>query len=109
MVWPFIGDFVMRYAASIIHTKIAALCPIDGAAIGDPTNAKTWRIDFAAGATSAQIAAAQAQLALITPALLAQADATVQAAAAAIPDPLATAKANALATLPTAGAGPVVG
>lgn len=88
--------------ASLLHAKIAALCPIDGIAIGDPANPATWRIDFAVSATATQIAAAKSQLALITPALLAQADATVQAAVAAVPDPLAAAKSNALASLPTA-------
>ena len=92
----------MLYGPSILHAKIAAVCPIDGVAIGDPANPATWRIDFAASATAQQIAAARAQLALITPALLAQADATVNAAVAAIPDPLATAKSNALTLLPTA-------
>ena len=97
------------FGALLLHTKIAALCPIDGVAIGDPANPATWRIDFAVSATPQQIAAAKSQLALITPARLAQADATVQAAAAAIPDPLATAKQNALASLPTAVTAPVVG
>ena len=91
----------MLYGPAAIHTQIAAVCPIDGVAIGDPANAKTWRIDFAVGATPAQQAAAQAALAAITPASLAQADATVQAAAAAIPDPLAAARASAVSSLPT--------
>lgn len=94
----------MSYAASLLHAKIVAVCPIDGVAIGDPANPATWRIDFSVGATVQQIVAARAQLALITPALLAQADAAVQAAAAAIPDPLATARQNAIASLPTATA-----
>ena len=92
----------MLYGPAAIHTQIAAVCPIDGVAIGDPADAKTWRIDFAVGATPAQIVAAQQALAAITPASLAQADATVQAAAAAIPDPLAAVKATALASLPKA-------
>ena len=97
----------MLYAASLLHAKIAAVCPIDGVSIGDPANAKTWRIDFAAIATPAQIAAAQQALAVITPASLATADATVQAAAAAIPDPLATARASAVSSLPTPAVVPV--
>ena len=92
------------FSASLLHAKIAAVCPIDGVAIGDPNNIATWRIDFAVSATPQQIAAAKSQLALITPALLTRADATIQAAAAAIPDPLAVAKQNALASLPTATA-----
>lgn len=92
----------MSYMTILLHTKIAAVCPIDGVAIGDPNNPATWRIDFGVSATAQQIAVAKSQLALITPALLARADATVQAAVAAQPDPLATAKANALASLPNA-------
>ena len=92
---------MLFYAATVLHTKIAAVCPIDGVAIGDPADAKTWRIDFAVGATPAQIAAAQQALAVITPVLLAQADRIVKAAAAAIPDPLAAARASAVSSLPT--------
>lgn len=92
---------MLTYANALLHAKIAAICPIDGVAIGDPANPATWRIDFAKTATVTQIAAAQAQLALITPALLAQADATIQAAAAAQPNPLAAATTSALASLPT--------
>ena len=91
----------MLYGPAAIHTQIAAVCPIDGVAIGDPADAKTWRIDFAVGATPAQIAAAQQALAVITPVLLAQADMIVKAAAAAIPDPLAAARASAVSSLPT--------
>ena len=91
----------LTQAASLLHAKIAAVCPIDGVAIGDPADVKTWRIDFAVGATPAQQAAAQAALAAITPASLAQTDAIVQAAAAAIPDPLAAARASAVSSLPT--------
>ena len=92
---------MLFYAATVLHAKIAAVCPIDGVAIGDPADVKTWRIDFAVGATPAQQAAAQAALAAITPASLAQADAIVQAAAAAIHDPLAAARASAVSSLPT--------
>ena len=97
----------MAFYPDILHAKIAAVCPIDGVAIGDYNDPKTWRIDFAVGATPAQIVAAQQALAAITPASLAQADATVQAAAAAIPDPLATARASAVSSLPTPAAVPV--
>ena len=93
--------------ASLLHAKIAAVCPIDGVAIGDPNDAKTWRIDFAVGAAPAQITAAQQALAVITPASLAAADATIQTAAAAIPDPLATARAQAILSLPTPAATPL--
>ena len=95
----------MLYGPAAIHAQIASVCPIDGVAIGDPNDPKTWRIDFAVGVTPAQIAAAQQALAVITSASLAQADATVQAAAAAIPDPLATAKTQAIASLPSPAVG----
>ena len=97
----------MAFYPAILHAKIAAICPIDGVAIGDPNDSKTWRIDFAVGATPAQIVAAQHALAAITPASLAQADAIVQAAVVATPDPLATARASAVSSLPTPAAVPV--
>ena len=96
---------MLFYAATVLHAKIAAVCPIDGVAIGDPADVKTWRIDFSVTATPAQISAAQKALAAITSASLAQADATMQAAAAAIPDPLATARASAIASLPSPAVG----
>jgi hypothetical protein len=46
-----------------VHLAVAAVCPIDGVAIGDPSDKATWRIDFAAAATAAQRQAAQAALA----------------------------------------------
>ena len=92
----------LSYMAALLHAKIASVCPIDGVAIGDPADPKTWRIDFAVGATPSQQTAAQATLAGITPAALAAADGSVQTAVRATPDPLATAKASAIASLPTA-------
>lgn len=89
----------MIYGASLLHAKIAAVCPIDGVAIGDPANAKTWRIDFSPSATAKQIASAQTLLAGITPAMLASAEAAVASAAASLPDPLASAKTSALTAL----------
>lgn len=91
-----------QYSTQALYAKIVAACPIDGLAIGDPAAPKTWRIDFSENATPQQIAAAQAQLAAVTPQVLAAADATVQTAAAALPDPLSTAKAQAISSLPTA-------
>lgn len=88
--------------ASLLHAKIAAVCPIDGISLGDLNDPKTWRIDFSANATTQQMAAAQAQLAAITPQALAAADTSVQTAAAAIPDPLAAARAQAVSALPVA-------
>ena len=96
------------YAADLLRAKIASVCPIDGVAIGDYNDAKTWRIDFAVTATPAQIAAAQQSLAAITSASLVAADAIVQAAVVVAPDPLAAAKAAAVASLPNAST-PVVG
>lgn len=93
---------MLGYSTLLLHLKIAAVCSIDGIAIGDPNNPKTWRIDFAVGATKQQQSDAQAALAAITPLALAAADAAVHTAAAALPDPLATAKAQALSSLPTA-------
>jgi hypothetical protein len=43
-----------------VHEAVFAVCPIVGVSIGNPANKKTWRIDFADGATDAQKAAAQA-------------------------------------------------
>jgi len=92
---------MIGYGPFLLHTKLSAVCPIDGVAIGDPIDTKTWRIDFAVGATPAQQAAAQMLLAAITPMAFAAADTTMLAAAAAIPDPLVAAKAQALASLKT--------
>lgn len=49
--------------ASKLHEAVAAVCPIDGVAIGDPADKATWRIDFRPAATAAQKAAAAAALA----------------------------------------------
>ena len=94
----------LSYMATLLHAKIASICPVDGISIGDPADSKTWRIDFAVSATPAQMAVAQAALAAITPTALTTADNSIKAAAAAIVviDPLATAKTQALASLPTA-------
>ena len=93
--------------ASLLHAAVSAVCPIDGVAIGDPNDASTWSIAFAAGATKQQQVAAQKALAAITPAALTAGDATIQAAAAAIPDPLAAAKAQAISNLPKPAAAPL--
>lgn len=42
-----------------LHEAIAEAAPIDGVSVGTWDDKKTWRIDFAAGATKAQRAAAQ--------------------------------------------------
>lgn len=49
--------------AARLHAALAAICPIEGVAIGNPADRKTWRIDFAPGATTAQRQAAEAALA----------------------------------------------
>jgi hypothetical protein len=88
----------MIYAPGILHAAIAAVCPIDGVYIGDPTNPATWGFwpSSATPPTPAQLQAANALLAQVTPASLAQADATIVTAAAAIPNPLASAQTMAL-------------
>jgi hypothetical protein len=50
----------------LLHTKIAAVCPIDGVSVGDPLDRSTWRIDFDPAATPQQIAAAQALILTLT-------------------------------------------
>lgn len=46
-------------APSILHSLVAAVCPIDGIAVGDWSDKATWRIDFGSAATPAQQSAAQ--------------------------------------------------
>ena len=98
---------MLIHAPSVLHAKIAAVCPIDGVSVGDPNDPNTWRIDFAVGATKQQMIDAQAALNAIAPADLAAADATIKTAIAALPDPLAAAKAQAIASLPTAAVVPL--
>jgi hypothetical protein len=43
-----------------LHEAIAAVCPIGSVSIGEDTDKKTWRIDFAPEATQEQRAAAEA-------------------------------------------------
>lgn len=93
----------MIYMPPLLHAKIAAVCPIDGIWIGDQTNPATWGFwpSSVTPPSPAQLAAATALLKTITPAMLAAGEASIQAAhaAAAAPDPLAAAKAAALAKL----------
>jgi hypothetical protein len=42
-----------------LHEAIAAVCPIEGVSLTDENDKKTWRIDFAKSATSAQKQAAK--------------------------------------------------
>ena len=42
-----------------LHAAIAAVCPILGVSVGDPTDHTAWRIDFDPAATDAQRQAAQ--------------------------------------------------
>jgi hypothetical protein len=46
-----------------LHRALAAVAPIDGVSIGDAADKSTWRIDFAEGASTAQMTAAEAVLA----------------------------------------------
>ncbi|MBV9861876.1 MAG: hypothetical protein JO267_06985 [Alphaproteobacteria bacterium] len=46
-----------------LYQAVAAACPIEGVAIGDPADKATWRIDFAPRASAAQREAAAAVLA----------------------------------------------
>ena len=45
---------------AVLHAFIAAVCPIEGVAIGRSNDKTTWRIDFAPEATTTQRLAAQA-------------------------------------------------
>lgn len=49
-----------------VHKAISAVAPIDGVSIKDEGDKTTWRIDYAAAATSAQRAAGDAVLAAIS-------------------------------------------
>jgi len=42
-----------------LHTKIAALAPIDGVSVGDPNIKSTWKVNFKTAATIQQKADAQ--------------------------------------------------
>jgi hypothetical protein len=53
-----------------LNNAVAAVCPIDGLAVGDPADKATWRIDFDPSATDQQRQAAQAALAAFDPATL---------------------------------------
>jgi hypothetical protein len=45
-----------------LHRSIAAVCPIRGVSVVDPSDKATWRIDFDPSATEAQMQAARAAL-----------------------------------------------
>lgn len=49
--------------AARLHVAIAAVCPIEGVSVGDPTSKVTWRIDYASAANDSEKAAAAAALA----------------------------------------------
>ena len=53
----------------MLHTKISAVAPIDGIAVGETTKKPTWRIDFKPEATTQQRADAQAVVAAFDVAL----------------------------------------
>ncbi len=46
-----------------LNNGIAAVCPIVGVSVGDPSDKATWRIDYGPSATDAQKQAAQAVVA----------------------------------------------
>ena len=89
---------MLLYAPGLLHAQIATVCPIDGIYIGDPTKPATWGFwpSSTTPPTAPQLAAAAAMLAKVTVASLAQADTTVVAAVAVLPNPLASAQATAL-------------
>ena len=49
--------------ATLLHATIAAVCPIQGLSIGNPTDKTTWTIQFDPSATTAQQQAGQSVLA----------------------------------------------
>lgn len=49
--------------AEKLHEAIAAVCPIDGVSVGRASDKATWRVQYAARATAAERAAADAALA----------------------------------------------
>jgi hypothetical protein len=51
----------------LLHDAIAAVAPIDGVAVGIPTDKTTWRIDFQTSATDEQKQAAAAVVAAFDP------------------------------------------
>lgn len=48
--------------AQALHAALAAVCPIAGVCVGDPSDRATWRIDFDPSATDPQRQAALAAL-----------------------------------------------
>ena len=95
---------LLVHTTDLVFQKINATCPIVHISWGPP-------ITFVPDpkATPAQITAAQSIVDQITLTTLATIETAIKAAAAALPDPLAIAKATALASLPTAAAAPVLG
>jgi hypothetical protein len=53
--------------AITLDAAVRAVCPISGVSIGNPNDKTTWRIDFAAGATDQQKAAALAAVQAFNP------------------------------------------
>lgn len=58
---------MQKSIANLVHSKLAAVCPVDSVSIGRINDKSTWRIDHAAGATPEQIAAAAAVVAAFDP------------------------------------------
>jgi hypothetical protein len=96
----------LRLAPSIIMQKLLTVCPVGGTLVlGDFDGTVSWPNKVfvpAPSATKQQASDAAALLASITDAQILACETSLIAAANAIPDPLATAKAAALAALPSA-------
>ena len=50
-----------------LYDLISAVCPLDGANVGDPNDPKTWTLIYASAATSEQRQSAQTLFATLTP------------------------------------------
>lgn len=53
----------MKFDGHLLHSSIAAVCPIDGVSFANPEDSATWMIQFRAEATAEQRSAAQEILA----------------------------------------------
>mgnify|MGYP001228375831 CR=1 FL=1 len=53
-------------AATVLHSRVAQVCPIEGVSMGSFSDKQTWSITYSQGATPEQQAAAQAVLSVET-------------------------------------------
>jgi len=58
----------MLDTAYLLHTALETICPVLGVSIGDQSDKRTWRIDYADGTTKEQEQALQQLLATFDPA-----------------------------------------